>query len=79
MNIFNSYVVFDEEGNLIAHAKDTANSRIPEEYFEKLSADIQRRAYVMLVLQEGRLVVRYKVTQPDAPAPTLGPRVSLHA
>ncbi len=83
MSAFNSYVVFDKEGNLIAHARDTGvigtGSGTSEEYFEKLSTDVQSRAYVLFVLQENDYIARYKVTQPNMPLPTLGPRVGLHA
>jgi len=68
---------------LIAHARDTGlistGSGTPEEYFNGLALDVQRQAHVMFVLQENDYVARYEVTQPDVPAPTLGPRVGLHA
>ena len=75
MSIFNSYVVFDKEGNLIAHERSTEGTS--GTYFYGLPADIQRRARVMIVLQEQDYVARYKVTQPSVPAPTLGAREDL--
>ncbi len=75
MLAFNSYVVFDEEGNLIAQDRETNNT--PESYFKCLSGDIQRRAYVLLVLQEYGYVARYMVTQPSILTPILGSRERL--
>ena len=78
---FNSYTVYDNEGDLIAHGRSSgANSYAdPVDYFKSLSPAIQSRAFVMLVLQETGFVARYVVTQPEVPLPPLGPREGLSA
>ena len=77
MLIFNSYVVFDKEGSLIAHARSlSGDNSNPEKYFEGLSRGTQCQAHILIVVQEGGYVARYRVTQPSIPAPTLGPRES---
>ncbi len=83
MYSFNSYTVYDKEGNLLASARssgvaigtasaDNRVSPMPGPYFDSLPADVKQRADVMLVLQESGFVVRYRVNQ----LPTLGPRES---
>ena len=78
---FNSYVVFDNEGDLIAHSRTglSGAKTDPVSYFEGLAPDVQSRASVMLVLQETGFVARYVVTQSETPLPTLGPREGLTA
>ena len=73
MTAFNSYTVYDEEGHLLAH--DRVTQGIPTEYFANLGPDTRRSAHVLLVLQEGRYVIRYKVSQQSEPV--LGPREDL--
>ena len=72
---FNSYTVYNADGGLIAHDRETRST--PETYFEQLSRDIKGRAHLMLVLQEHGNVAMYMVTQPSAPAPMLGRRTTL--
>ncbi len=72
MTVFNSYTVYDEEGELIVdemQGKGTA-----EDYFSGLSLAIRQQAHVMLVLREGGIVEKYMVTQPMVPEPILGPK-----
>ncbi|KKL05780.1 hypothetical protein LCGC14_2219240 [marine sediment metagenome] len=73
--VFNSYTVFDKEGELIVDECQTAGTT--EDYFKGLSLHIRQQAHVMLVLKEGGTVERYKVTQPVIPEPKLGPKESL--
>ncbi|KKL79283.1 hypothetical protein LCGC14_2016430 [marine sediment metagenome] len=76
---FNSYVVFDKEGFLIAQARSSsggANSD-PKKYFGGLSRDIQCQAYILFVFQKGGYVARYIVTQSNILVPTLGSRETL--
>ncbi len=76
MSAFNSYTVYDEEGNLITH--DNHTGLVPVDYFKGLLPDVKRRAHVVLMLQEGRRVYRLKVVQPDAPEPSLGQMETLY-
>ncbi len=77
MLVFNSYVVFDEEGFLIAQARSVSDvNSTPKKYFDSLPRVTQCRAHILLVLQEGDYVAKYKVTQPSILVPTLGPRES---
>ena len=79
MFTFNTYMVYDTEGDLIAHDRPSEVSAFsdPIIYFRGLSPAIQNRAVVMIVLQESGFVARYRVTQPRVPTPTLGPREAL--
>lgn len=79
MNSFNSYTVYDEAGNLLASGRSSGGGAVsnPELYFRSLSSNIQKRADVMLVLQESGFVARYRVKLLPVPTPTLGPRESL--
>lgn len=80
MESFNSYTVYDEDGNLIADGKSPGCGKTsPDAYFYSLSLAIQERADVMLVLQEGGFVARYEVKQLTRPIPTLGPREDFRA
>ena len=73
--VFNSYTVFDKEGELIIDERQTAGTA--EDYFSGLALSIRQQVHVMLVLKEGGIVERYKVTQPVIPEPKLGPKESL--
>jgi len=74
---FNSYTVYNEEGDLIAY--DNHTGLIPEDYFKGLAPDVKLRAHVVLMLQEGLRVYRLKVVQPDAPEPHLEQMETLFA
>lgn len=79
MGAFNSYTVYDKAGNLLANGKSPGEGvgTMPETYFRSLSADVQHRADVMLVLQESGSIARYRVEQPVVPVSTLGSRENL--
>ena len=81
MFIFNSYTVYDEAGYLLASGRSAGEGVAgnPKAYFNSLSADIQRCADVLLVLQESGFVARYRVEQPTVPEAMLGPRERLEA
>ena len=78
MSSFNSYVVYDKEGFLLAEDRSPGEGvpTMPGPYFDSLPAGIKQCADVMLVLQEGGVIARYRVHQPTMPTPTLGPRTT---
>ena len=75
VTVFNSYTVYDEEGELIVDERQ--GNGTAEDYFSGLSLATRQQAHVMLVLREDGIVEKYMVEQPTVPEPTLGPKENL--